>query len=282
MFRLEIILFLLVICRSENTEPQTGGLDSLFQEIGFSPACVSQALSRCENSKISSYFQEIKTQIKSLHKSIEVQKRAETHPRNCADLLNLGDKESGVRTVYPFSWCENRPVTVLCDQTTDGGGWTVIQHREDVPQREDFFRNWVEYELGFGNVTKEFWLGLENIHALGNNRWAKYKYFHLGNAAEKYKLDIGAYSGDAGDSLIQQKRSKFSTRDQDNDIYPGNCAQQFKGAWWYDKCHISNLNGYQYEGKHDSYADGIYWKTFHSDNYSLKETSLLVRPASLG
>ncbi|MCL4148578.1 UNVERIFIED_CONTAM: hypothetical protein GTU68_005815 [Idotea baltica] len=178
-----------------------------------------------------------------MHKSIEEQSITGFRPRNCADLLKQGDHESGVRTVFPFSCCEGRPISVWCDQTTDGGGWTLIQHREDLPQRENFFRNWVEYQLGFGNVTKEFWLGLEPIHALvsetlmemrieltdfeDKKRWAKYDYFYIGDSVGKYILDLGEYSGDAGDSFSGQKGSKFSTKDQDNDSYAKNCAQEF-------------------------------------------------------
>ena len=44
-----------------------------------------------------------------------------------------------------------------CDTMTAGGGWLVIQRRKDGS--EDFNRNWVEYEDGFGSLTGEFWYG---------------------------------------------------------------------------------------------------------------------------
>ncbi|MCL4155945.1 UNVERIFIED_CONTAM: hypothetical protein GTU68_027564 [Idotea baltica] len=207
----------------------------------------------------------------------------------------MGDTESGIRTVYPFSSIGNKPVTVFCDQTTDGGRWTVFQRRADLPQREDFFRSWVEYQLGFRNLTGEFWLGLENIHALvsqtlmelrvdledfdGEKRWAKYDHFYIENSAVKYKLKLGDYEGDAGDSLSYHNAKNFSTEDNDNDSTSGrNCAKVRKGAWWYKDCSRSNLNGIQHRGTHKVNYEGIYWYEFRGGSYSLKSTVLSFRP----
>lgn len=291
-----IALALLSSCRClETRDSALDGLDTLFREIGFSPACVSHTLAFCENfSKSSSSVPKKSENCNFTWKTTLGQGDAQS-TRNCAELLNLGDQKSGIRTVYPFSCCKNRPVSVFCDQTTDGGGWTLIQHREALPQRENFNRDWVEYQLGFGKLDQEFWLGLENIHALvsstlmelrvdledfeGKKRWAKYDYFYIENADTQYRLHLGPYSGNAGDSLSYHRGQKFSTKDKDNDDHAKtSCSVAHRGAWWYKSCHHSNLNGHHYEGNHTSYADGINWKSFHEYHYSLKVSSLSIRP----
>ena len=71
---------------------------------------------------------------------------------------------------------------------------------------------------------------------------------------------------------------QFSTRDSDNDIKQNaSCAQQFKGAWWYSRCHHSNLNGLYLNGSHSSMADGVNWIPFKGYYYSLKRTEMKVK-----
>ncbi|MCL4129541.1 UNVERIFIED_CONTAM: hypothetical protein GTU68_019169 [Idotea baltica] len=229
---------------------------------------------------------------------VEVLKLSRVFAQNCADLLKTGDTESGVQTVYPFSGKGHRLVPVFCDQTTDGGGWTVIQRRADLPQREDFYRGWLDYQLGFGNLTGEFWLGLDNIHDLvnetqmelrvdledfdGEKRWAKYDLFHIEDSAGKYRLKLEDYQGDAVNDLHYNINAQFSTKDADHDSSSTNCAEAHKGAWWYKGCTYCDLNGFQHRGSYERNAtvepDGIYWSGFRGWDYSLKSTQLSVRP----
>ena len=144
-------------------------------------------------------------------------------------------------------------IKVYCDMSVDGGGWTVFQRRKDGSV--DFYRNWNDYENGFGDMTGEFWLGNKWIHqmtSLGttelridfeNGKYVKYSSFAVGNAASKYTLTVSGYSGTLRDALSYHNNMKFTTYDQDNDLVGGNCAINFKGAWWYKSCFYSNLNG---------------------------------------
>nr|XP_058958291.1 ficolin-2-like [Pocillopora verrucosa] len=172
----------------------------------------------------------------------------------CAQLLKDGFTSNGVYTINPDG---GKPIPVLCDMTTDGGGWTVFQRRLDGSV--DFYRDWKAYKEGFGSLSGEFWLGNDNLHRLtnandvmlrvdledfeGNITYAEYKTFKVADEADKYKLTLREYNGTAGDSFMYHRNMQFSTKDQDSDLNNASCAQLHKGAWWYNKCHASNLNG---------------------------------------
>ena len=78
--------------------------------------------------------------------------------------------------------------------------------------------------------------------------------------------------------LSFHSKMRFSTKDQDNDSKNGSCAGMFKGAWWYNNCHHSNLNGQYLGGQHVTHADGINWKEFRGYRYSLKRSEMKLRP----
>ncbi|XP_062576796.1 integrin alpha-4-like [Saccostrea cucullata] len=78
----------------------------------------------------------------------------------------------------------------------------------------------------------------------GEQAYAVYSTFYIGDENNKYILTVSGYSGTAGDSLTWHSGSRFSTKDQDNDYKTdGSCAVMRHGAWWYSNCLKSNLNG---------------------------------------
>ncbi|XP_020369579.2 microfibril-associated glycoprotein 4 isoform X1 [Rhincodon typus] len=217
---------------------------------------------------------------------------------DCADIYREGFHTSGVYQIYPSG--PFIPLNVYCDMATDGGGWTVLQRRNNGSV--DFYRGWDDYKRGFGTADGEYWLGLENIHSLTARRqyelridledfenktvYAKYRLFALSpnaiNAEENgYRLQVMHFiDGGAGDSLAYHNGLKFSTFDRNHQA-PLNCAEKCSGAFWYKSCHTANINGLYLKGAHSSYANGIHWATWTGYYYSLKATAMKMRPISL-
>uniref|UniRef100_A0A8W8NWG5 Fibrinogen C-terminal domain-containing protein n=1 Tax=Magallana gigas TaxID=29159 RepID=A0A8W8NWG5_MAGGI len=109
--------------------------------------------------------------------------------------------------------------TYACKQGADGRIWT----------------------LGFSDNTVQY---------------AMYSNFTVGGPDSNYRLHIGGYSGDAGDNIIlpdpgvNLNGMMFTTVDKDNDLYNAdNCAVSIKGAWWFNNCGYSNLNGMYSDSK---------------------------------
>ncbi|XP_073496706.1 ficolin-1-A-like isoform X2 [Phyllobates terribilis] len=208
--------------------------------------------------------------------------------QNCKDLLDQGQSLTGWYTVYPAG---GAPLTVLCDMESDGGGWTVFQRRMDGSV--DFFRGWNDYKKGFGHQSSEFWLGNDNIHRLtysgkfhlrvdftdfSNDRtFALYRDFGISAEEKNYTLtSVQFLEGSAGDSLTYHRDSVFSTKDHEN--ANTNCAQTYRGGWWYKNCHYANLNGLYLRGNHSTYANGVNWLTGKGHHYSYQVTEMKIRP----
>nr|ADQ55819.1 fibrinogen-related protein [Mytilus galloprovincialis] len=210
-------------------------------------------------------------------------------PIDCGDIdIKRG---SGVYMIYPTGSFDG--FNVYCNMKVDnvGGGWTVFQRR--LNGAVGFYRGWDDYKAGFGTLEEEHWLGNENLHILtsqaeyqllitlqdfaNHTGYAKYANFNIANEAAKYKMTCSSYKGNVGDSLARSIGQNFTTKDQDNDKFPQNCAVSFKGAWWYKECHDSNLNGQYLGGTHTSFADGVNWKAWKGYHYSLKATMMMIR-----
>ena len=178
---------------------------------------------------------------------------------------------------------------MYCDEETDFGGWIVFQRR--MNGSVDFFRNWKEYRDGFGSLDGEFWLGNENINRLlsrtkhfelridlgdfeNNKAYAKYGTFMVGPESDGYRLQVGRYSGDAGDSLEYHNGKTFVTKDRDNDRH---CSRDRMGGWWYDQCNFSNLNGVYNSTGHSIDHKGVVWYHWKGWTYSLKFVEMKFR-----
>ncbi|ESO03071.1 hypothetical protein HELRODRAFT_112421 [Helobdella robusta] len=171
-----------------------------------------------------------------------------------------------------------------CSSYLGNSYWTPIQRRMDGSI--NFYRNWTDYQLGFGNKGGEFWIGNEKLYQMTtkdnykllvvmedfNNvvRCALYDTFKVDSSSSYYTLTIGGYSGDAGPAL--QNDQYFSTFD-----YGGNenLAILFKGGWWYPSEPSTNLNAV-YSIGHQEPPYGIYWSTFNVTLNTLKFTEMKI------
>ncbi|XP_052319697.1 tenascin-N-like isoform X7 [Oncorhynchus keta] len=209
-------------------------------------------------------------------------------PMDCTQIKTNGNMASGIYTIYINS-DRTKPMDVYCDMDTDGGGWVVLQRRNNGQM--DFMKRWRQYMAGFGNMTDEFWLGLDNIYELTNTptqyelrvdlgvgsekAYAVYDNFKIAPAKQKFKLTIGKYRGTAGDAMNYHQGRPFSTVDNDNDIALGNCALTHRGAWWYKNCHLANLNGKFGDNRHSM---GVNWEPWKGHLMSLDFTEMKIRP----
>lgn len=224
--------------------------------------------------------------------------------RNCKDLLDEGFTESGLYKIQPEP--TSFEFTVFCDMKLQGGGWTVILRR--VNGLENFNRTWETYSSGFGYFGGDFFLGLERMRLLtemGNMelhvglqhhnpfpleniyKKARYSHFQVGSSVSHYKLTISGYDKDnstAGDSLSEHSGQSFSTYDEDHDTHSSlTCSQRYSGGWWFHDCLDSNLSGKYYTSSSspDKQSDGIVWKSWTGEQYSLKTAVMAIRPTTV-
>uniref|UniRef100_A0A7N5JDM7 Angiopoietin-2 n=1 Tax=Ailuropoda melanoleuca TaxID=9646 RepID=A0A7N5JDM7_AILME len=213
--------------------------------------------------------------------------------RDCAEVFKSGRTTNGIYTLtFPNSTEE---IKAYCDMETSGGGWTVIQRREDGSV--DFQKTWQEYKLGFGKPSGEHWLGNEFVFQVtnqqpymlkihlkdweGNEAYSLYEHFYLSGEELNYRIHLNGLTGTAGKiSSISQPGNDFTTKDVDNDKCICKCSQMLSGGWWFDACGPSNLNGMYYPQKQNTNKfNGIKWYYWKGSGYSLKATTMMIRPA---
>ncbi|KAH9494784.1 hypothetical protein Btru_020607 [Bulinus truncatus] len=180
-------------------------------------------------------------------------------------------------------------VNFLCDTETDGGGWIIIQRR--VNHDTLFNRTWKTYRNGFGQGCHDYWLGNLYIHRIttsgkyelridmvykNTQHFAHYQDFFIDDEDNNFALHLGHFlNSSVKDDFHYQQGQQFSTRDRDNDAFPGGqCANLYDAGWWYANCHTSNLNGHFDAAS--TFGKSVIWysMTGHRDTLSAVEMKI--------
>ena len=201
--------------------------------------------------------------------------------KSCCSLgynnTHFNTKSSGVYTIANFCGVKCSNTRAYCDTTSGGGGWLVVQRRQDGSV--DFNRDWVDYEDGFGNLTGEFWYGLRPLHCLTNQgQWElridftftsrikgylSYSFFKIGPASSNYILRISGFKGTISNdpfSTHPLNGMPFTTKDRDNDKWNNNCAT-YDGGWWSNVCTHICINNPKYKnGDFGIYYPRVGWQ----------------------
>ncbi|XP_065356008.1 ficolin-1-like [Calliphora vicina] len=209
----------------------------------------------------------------------------DSEPIDCKAATKCTQK-SGYYTIYLLG-NKAKQIMVFCDMEIAGGNWMHILRRIDGS--ENFTRPWSDYVNGFGNVEKEYWIGLENLNAFTNNNgrqqlyvhlwnptgesnYASYNNFLVGNATETYKLkSLGEYYGTGGDGIRHNLDNEFRTFDNDNVKWEGGNSGSKYGGWWHNERTYSEPTG-------NYYTSGITWYNRNiSKYYSYKIVYFMIR-----
>ncbi|KAM3914361.1 angiopoietin-related protein 3 [Leptodactylus fuscus] len=210
-------------------------------------------------------------------------------PRDCSDIYNQGERQSGSYTIRPNN---SEAFSAYCEFTTDSA-WTLIQRRTDGSV--EFNQTWEDYTRGFGDLAGEFWLGLKKIFSLsqqadyilhielqdwkGNQRFVEYL-FTLGGQETSYTLQLSQVLGNIPSALPEYTPLPFSTSDHHSQHLK--CpAESSSGGWWKSSCGGTNLNGKYSKPKSRVKGErrrgqGLTWKPEKGRMYSLRSTKMML------
>ncbi|XP_065062233.1 ficolin-3-like isoform X1 [Rhopilema esculentum] len=181
------------------------------------------------------------------NESALVYKKVQQTYSTCNEIREAGWRKSDI---YDLTLPNGEILRVYCDMVTADQGWILMQQKTD--NDTSFSRSWDEYKAGFGDFKTNFWIGLTNLHLFtrtkprkilfegnminGNSFIAIYHGMSIGDESQNFLLKTGRFIEEistAYDSFTSCNGAPFTTFDRDNDNDDSNCAETYKGGWWY-------------------------------------------------
>ncbi|XP_045625344.1 tenascin-N [Procambarus clarkii] len=227
--------------------------------------------------------------------------KPEVFPRECREAMKEGGSRTGVTQIQP---AYDMPLKrVWCEQSVEGGGWTVMLRRRRQDPQLDFRRSWDTYARGFGDPDGEYWIGLETLYRLTKGNpyslrvhmtWedeeatSLYHFFSVGPSRSNdhgYELSVGGYneSSTGGDAMEYHNGMDFTTYDSDNDGATGGSCSEWSGGggWWFNFCYYSNPTGiYPPAGLPESTKVDhlLEWRKWQGYYTYLSSLTMMIRP----
>ncbi|XP_014773090.2 microfibril-associated glycoprotein 4 [Octopus bimaculoides] len=176
--------------------------------------------------------------------------------KDCREVYLNGAHEDGMYEIQPIDM--DKTVKVYCQMSL--GGYMLFQKRTDrTCEREDFFRGWQDYQLGFGDKDCDYWLGNDLLHAITSQDKYDlvikagdfeiiYTHFTVSSEEDLFRMnfedfkpkDSSLSNGFQPEDEKQDLRGQpFATPDKDE----YGCALDSRSAWWFGPgCASVNLN----------------------------------------
>lgn len=138
-----------------------------------------------------------------------------------------------------------------CDGKTDGGGWLLIERRKSGEDR--FYQRSASLDwLNFGDISGDFWMGLDIIHMLTakkpmelmveikycDGKLGRFKYdkFEVGPAESQFQLHLDPGKDDSlGEGLGSSNGQHFGS---DTVV----ASQHLSAGWWWNEMPTVSLH----------------------------------------
>lgn len=184
-----------------------------------------------------------------------------------------------------------RQFQIVCDSKTDGGGWLVLSRR--LSDNTVQFHNRPEPDMGWGDISSDFWLGTEIFHQLTSGPYKiellmdmklcdknqvfrrKYKNFSVGNKQSGYELRVDRSPGE------DDREGLSGSNGRPNRCFDEVGRQHGVSCWWWSTHPTVSINAEI--GCDIPPPINNFWFTWKPQRrFQIKTVEMKIRPMPIG